>query len=238
MASTYSSSDTQKRFGNLINKATAFVQANISAIGVEFNDPSASFENTPRKEIRVLDYACGPGTVTNMLIGRATEFVGIDLSPNMVKEYNNRFTPSSNQDKSQSASTERVNARAYVGNLTSAADPAESFSDPRFFNFDLVAIGFGFHHFDNLPLTTARLVERLKPGGILMILDFKPHAKEDLKGDVGNTITHHGFDEEAVRKIFEGAGLVDFYSVDMNEAVLLFNNATRYPFMARARKPE
>lgn len=235
MASTYNSNDTQKKFGNLIDKATAFVQANVSAIGVDFNDPFSSLDNTNPRQIRVLDYACGPGTVTNMLIGRATEFVGIDISANMVKEYNNRFTASSNQ----SQSTEKINATAYVGNLTSSTDsPSSSFSTPEFSNFDLVAVGFGFHHFDNLPLTTSRLASRLKPGGILMILDFKPHAKEDLNGDVKSTITHHGFDEEAVRKLFEGAGLVDFHSVDMGEAVVLHNNATRYPFMARARKPE
>lgn len=214
----------------MINKATAFVLNNIDAVGVDFNDPSATFEQGSPKTVRVLDYACGPGTITNILNGHATDFTGIDLSPNMVEEYNKRFS---------SDQSPHFHAEAVVGNLTDPSGTPADLASDKFFNFNLVAVGFGFHHFDDLRLTTARLTERLKPGGVLMILDFKPHAREDMhQHPASNTVVHHGFDDETVRKLFEGAGLEDFKSIDMNEVVFLGQgNAKRVPFMARARKP-
>jgi Methylase involved in ubiquinone/menaquinone biosynthesis len=65
--------------------------------------------------------------------------------------------------------------RAYQGNLCVPDDPnPAAFSGPEFFNFDIVAVGLGFHHFDDPALAARRLAERLKDGGVLTILDFLP----------------------------------------------------------------
>lgn len=66
---------------------------------------------------------------------------------------------------------------AFHGNLCIPGDedPA-AFRDPRFFGFDLAVVGLGFHHFDDPELAARRLVARLRPGGVLMIIDFLPHA--------------------------------------------------------------
>jgi SAM-dependent methyltransferase len=70
---------------------------------------------------------------------------------------------------------------ASVGNLLDPSDPAPAhFSDEKYFNFDIAAVGLGFHHFEDPVLAATRLAERLKPGGVLLILDFLPHAKEDF----------------------------------------------------------
>jgi SAM-dependent methyltransferase len=76
-----------------------------------------------------------------------------------------------------------------VGNLLDPADPSPAdFADPEWFNFDLAVVGLGFHHFEDPTLAAARLAERLKPGGVLMIIDFMPHAhhgKIEADGDGG-----------------------------------------------------
>jgi SAM-dependent methyltransferase len=231
-AATYASEPWQK---DLINKFHEFLLAHLSWLGVPFIDPSTTFEatpsTTPAHPVRVLDYACGPGTVTAILAGHATEFVGIDLSANMVKAYNDRFASSSD-----------VNAKAVVGDLFSPTDSNPSLSDPLFHGFDLAAIGFGFHHFDDLPLATARLVARLKPGGVFMIADFVTHAK--VASHAEHTIAHHGFGEEEVRNIFTGAGLVDFGYLEIPGPVkMVFKGGDgkehhRQVFLAKGKKPE
>lgn len=69
---------------------------------------------------------------------------------------------------------------AYQGNLCvpSALEP-EALAAPNFFNFDIAAVGLGFHHFDDPALAAQRLVKRLNPGGVLLVLDFLTHDKLD-----------------------------------------------------------
>lgn len=218
----------------MINKAHEFVLSNISAIGVDFTEPSSTFEKSDhspsQKPVRVLDYACGPGTITNILAGRATEYIGLDLSPNMVNEYNERFSTQTDGEK--------LNAQAYNANLLAPAGPPESLNDPKFFDFDLVAVGFGFHHFENLPMVAQRLVQRLKPGGVLMILDFFSHEKDDMGNDPAmNTISHNGFTESQIKALFASAGLEDNLVLDFGQDIMMKQHAKRRPFMARGKKP-
>lgn len=71
--------------------------------------------------------------------------------------------------------------RAYQGNLCDSQDEdPETFKSADFFGFDLAVVGLGFHHFDDPNLAARRLAARLKPGGVLVILDFLPHAKPDV----------------------------------------------------------
>ena len=67
---------------------------------------------------------------------------------------------------------------AYQGNLCIPDEPnPPAFASSEFQNFDIAAVGLGFHHFDDPELAAQRLVERLRPGGVLFILDFLPHDK-------------------------------------------------------------
>jgi SAM-dependent methyltransferase len=71
---------------------------------------------------------------------------------------------------------------ASVGNLLDPADPSPAdFKGKEWFNFDIAVVGLGFHHFEDPALAATRLAERLKPGGVLMIIDFMPH---DHHGEV------------------------------------------------------
>ena len=227
----------------MLNKTQEFLLAHLSWLGVDFIDPSTTFESpnaasTGSPQVRVLDYACGPGSITNTLAGHATEFVGIDLSENMVKAYNERLAPADADD----TSTPKLNARAVVGDLLDPAGPSSSLSGQEFHGFDLAAVGFGFHHFDDLSLATERLVSRLKPGGVFLIVDFVKHA--EVANHAGHTIAHHGFGEEEVRKHFGGAGLVDVGVLTIPEPVkMVFKGGDgmeheRQIFLGKGKKPE
>ncbi|KAJ4536630.1 hypothetical protein HRR80_003538 [Exophiala dermatitidis] len=254
-ASSYTAEPWQR---DMMNKITAFIQQHIEWIGVDFVDPGHEFEAATQgknKKVRVLDYACGPGSVTYALGARATEYVGIDLSENMVREYNSRFGVSSSsssadeqriQDKTaegiagpgSGSDSNPFTAHAVVGNLLDPADPAPAhLSSPEFYNFDLVVVGLGFHHFQDIPLATRRLVERLRPGGVFLIIDFVTHAMENPDAlPALRTVAHNGFSEDELRKYFEDAGLQDFGLVRMHEEVLLRGTIKREPFMAHGRK--
>lgn len=66
---------------------------------------------------------------------------------------------------------------AVQGNLLDPNDPAPAaLAGQEFFEFDIAVVGLGFHHFDDPALATRRLAERLKKGGVLMIVDFVPHG--------------------------------------------------------------
>jgi SAM-dependent methyltransferase len=208
-----------------MNKMTAFVLLNINWISVPFNDVSSTFEPpSAQTSVRVLDYACGPGTMTAALEDRATEYCGIDLSDGMVNAYNERFN-------SQTSESQKFQAHAIVGNLLEDTVP-EHLSDPKFFGFDLAVVGVGFHHFSDVQLATKRLAERLKPGGVLLIIDFLSHAPEEKYQKI---ISHHGFSEETVKGLFDGAGLQDFDLV-VDKEPWPVHEETRTGFMARGRK--
>lgn len=117
----------------------------------------------------------------------------------MVAEYNksasNQGIPSSEME-------------ARVGNLLDASNPSPaSLSGDEFFNFDIAVVGLGFHHFEDPTFAAKQLALRLKPGGVLLIIDFMTHAHvHDHANPAAHTITHHGFSEEEVKKMFVGAG--------------------------------
>lgn len=68
--------------------------------------------------------------------------------------------------------------RAHQGNICVPSDPdPPAFASAEFFDFDVAAVGLGFHHFDDPALAARRLAARLKTGGVLVILDFLPHGE-------------------------------------------------------------
>lgn len=103
---------------------------------------------------------------------------------------------------------------AYQGNLADPADPnPPALADPKFFNFDVAGVGLGWHHFDNCELATKRLAERLKPGGVLFIIDFAPHEMNPELA-AGHGVKHHGFSQQEMQAMFEAAGLGQDFAYD------------------------
>ncbi|KAG8161031.1 hypothetical protein KVR01_009295 [Diaporthe batatas] len=249
-------------------KTTAEIARRIEArrglIGVQWVEDDEDDSNEEGRAVRVLDYACGTGSMSRAFAPYTTQCVGIDLSEKMVDMYNTRAR---NQGLSED---EMV---AFQGNLCVPGDEdPESFRDPKFSGFDLAVIGLGFHHFDNPDLAAKRLAARLRPGGVLMILDFLPHAPhgghdddddhhhhhhhhhhhghDDGHGHQGGadveaavvekaleTVTHHGFSEERIREVFVGAGVgKDFLLEGMGQVKFGEKHGKRTLFLARGTK--
>ncbi|KAK3337499.1 methyltransferase-like protein [Cercophora scortea] len=198
------------------------------------DDDDKQSENAapPARAVRLLDYACGTGVVSRALAPSTTQCIGIDLSENMAAAYNSRA-------ENQGLAKEEMHA--YQGNLCGPDDPSPAaFSSADFFNFDVAAVGLGFHHFDDPALAAKRLVERLKPGGVLVILDFLTHEKMNTAHAASHTVTHHGFSLEEMKKIFEEAGAGKDFGLE-EVAPVVFNRASetemrRRIFIARGTK--
>ncbi|KAL2020501.1 hypothetical protein VTK56DRAFT_8386 [Thermocarpiscus australiensis] len=210
-----------RRHEKTLNRIIEEIRARLDFIGVDWVDDDDDDDGngettsgeTEKKTARLLDYACGTGVVSRALAPYTTQCVGIDLSENMVAAYNSR---AENQGLAPSE------MHAYQGNLCIPEEPApQAFASPDFFNFDVAAVGLGFHHFDDPALAARRLAERLKTGGVLLILDFLPHEKPDTTHAAASTITHNGFSEEQIRRIYEDAGVgKDFALEEVADVVL------------------
>jgi hypothetical protein len=85
-----------------------------------------------------------------------------------------------------------------------------------------------FHHLPSIPTTTRILSSFLKPGGALIVCDFRrpsdydphnpPEGAEDLS-KFKEMLPHvHGVTEEDMRAAFEGAGLVDIKIEHVSDA--------------------
>ncbi|RYP06727.1 hypothetical protein DL764_002979 [Monosporascus ibericus] len=268
-AATYDS-----RHGKLLERLTAELRSRLDFIGVDWDDEdedkggnggngnsaepkdaqAQAENNKKKKQVRLLDYACGTGMMSRALAPYVTRCVGIDLSENMVAEYNASA-------RNQGLAPDEMHA--VVGDLADADRP-DVLPGPEFRDFDLVAVGGGFHHFADPELAAVRLVERLRPGGVLLIWDFKPHGHSegrgrgrggedegDGEGDGGflgparHTIVHHGFTEERIRAIYEKAGAGTNLKIAELGAGFLFGNghdvvdkekARRSVFLARGEK--
>ncbi|KFA75377.1 hypothetical protein S40288_02026 [Stachybotrys chartarum IBT 40288] len=216
---------------------------------------------------RLLDYACGTGLVSRSLAPPIAECIGVDVSEKMIEAYNAKaktevriiplFMGRGLRQPPAFASAIDVGLwphkrQAFLGDLTNPSDPSPAgFAGPEFWDFDIAGVGAGFHHFEDCDLAAKRLVERLRPGGVLFILDFLPHEADFSGGHAGDHGSHHGaaqhgvkhlgFSHEKVKAMFEGAGAgVDFgFKVLEEELVFRRDNGSemrRKVFLARGNK--
>ena len=143
-------------------------------------------------------------------------------------------------------------AHAVVGDLLvpSVDDPALNGSE--WYEFDVAAIGLGFHHFEHPELAIKQLAARLKAQtGVLIIIDFLPfdHHKSNHHDTSGNnsgsfpemahTIKHNGFTGDQMRDMYTAAGFEDFDIVALKQPArmeLSSGTVERTLFIAKGRK--
>ena len=187
---------------------TNYIQQNLDFIGI----PKHS------GPITLLDYACGTGMISRALGPSVDSIQALDLSSNMVERFNELAVLSD--------ITSVRKARAIVGNiLTDQSLPVE-LDGPELHNFDVVAVGGGLHHFDDPAAAVGRLAQRLKVGGVLLIVDFIEEGDDGGEGGHGrlptgadHTIRKHGFNEGEMKEMMRGHGLGGFGWQEMPERV-------------------
>ncbi|KAI3340935.1 S-adenosyl-L-methionine-dependent methyltransferase [Ustulina deusta] len=209
----------------LHERLTRELQARLDFIGVDWasDDEDSDGEERggnskePRREVRLLDYACGTGMMSRALAPYVTQCVGMDISEKMIAAYNT-------QAENQGLSHDEMHA--VLGDLTSETVD-DALASPELFNFDIAVVGGGFHHFGDPELAAKRLVERLKPNGVLLIWDFLPHGPphrhhdhaerggEEGGHDLYRSVMHHGFSEPRMREIFAAAGAGAGFSLEL-----------------------
>lgn len=152
----------------------------------------------------------------------------------MVAQYNKR---------ARAAGINQDIAYAEEGDLT--AETADTkFQSEAWKNFDIVALVAGLHHMENISRTVDRLSERLKPGGVLFIVDLdvshgrESHLTEDVKAKHGVTV--EGFTAAKMEKLFSGSKLDKIGYKVVDKPIIIRRGGpdlvtTRW-FMARAAK--
>ncbi|KAL8667383.1 MAG: hypothetical protein Q9202_000599 [Teloschistes flavicans] len=235
-AKTYDSKPWQKR---LINQITEDIQAHAQWLNLSPLAP-----NDGSTSVRLLDYACGPGTISIALQPFITSSQGIDIAPGMVEEYNSRI----------SLMNPAPDFHAIMGDLCGTEGVSEDLKAKNLFNFDIAAIGLGFHHFEHLQLSIDRLVERLKSGGVLFIVDLLARQGDvaigehkvdhghgdDFAKEAARTVPHkHGFTRDGMEAMFDAAGLQEFDFVVLERPAVMGEGEGAFSktiFIAKGRK--
>ncbi|KAK6000999.1 hypothetical protein QM012_003082 [Aureobasidium pullulans] len=208
----------------------------------------ANWTSSSNQECRLLDYACGTGSVTRALSNHITHATGLDISSQMLEQYSSLL----------STSHPSLHLNTAIADFCSQ-DTDSSISGPDFHDFDVAGVALGFHHFNNPALCISNLAARLKKGGVLFIVDWLPkdvkpeehighqHAhpsntkEEDTEEwkKMQKTIKTNGFSENDMKTFFEGAGFDEFGFVVLEDSFILQMNGKevrKTGFIAKGRK--
>lgn len=160
---------------------------------------------------------------------------GIDVSDAMVDKYNS---------EAREAGVSEDQMHAVRGDLLAPADGLLGSQDLH--NFDLIIMSMALHHVDEPNKMIAKFVERLKPGGTVVIIDWIPKAPETDTGTASDhrqhsaqhTISFDGFTKEQMQSMFSEAGCVstDFVLAESTSKVPPDLSGERQLFFAKGTK--
>jgi len=111
-----------------------------------------------RPGTRALDLACGTGDIAFTLAMRGADVVGLDITHRML----------------QLARSKGRAAQFVTGDMLSLPFGDEA--------FDLVTTGYGLRNVPDIPRAIAEMRRVLKPGGVLLSLDFNRPANPIVRG--------------------------------------------------------
>lgn len=151
----------------------------------------------------------------------------MDISVKMLEEFEKRV-------RAEGYSEDQV--KTVRGNLldASAATSAE-LQDPLLKDFDMVMLGLALHHIDDIDGILTKLVERLRPGGTLVVIDLVGDALKEMIPE-GHGIAHSGWTETEMKTIFERVGLEN-WGWKLFKDPLKMPDRSKYAFLARGVKP-
>ena len=135
---------------------------------------------------RLVDIGTGTGRMIELFAPRADQALGIDRSPEMLRLA---------RAKLAEAGLDSVELRqGDMYSLPLASHSAET-----------VIIHQVLHYAQNPAAAVAEAARLLSPGGRLLVVDFAPHEREELRATDAHV--RLGFADEAILKHFEEAGL-------------------------------
>ncbi|RJE24221.1 Methyltransferase domain protein [Aspergillus sclerotialis] len=202
-------SDHQNDFGELINTVITELKSRRGWISPKLTD-APNTDPAASDAVRLLDYACGAGTVSKALAPYATQTTGLDLSANMVSEYNKATLEMFGSHKAGHA--------RMVGFQHDLLGDSTALPSGTLAPFDIIVIGMALHHVADAGGLLQRFSELLKPGGVCVVIDMVPDSAQlgegasnlMKEGGVFGTIAKHGFAEAEMRELYEGAGMREF----------------------------
>lgn len=162
-------------------------------------DPSTYSDKYPksifRPGMKLLDFACGTGMVTELFVPYLTgsgdeprsEIAGIDIGSTFLKYFNERAAKFSN---------DKVSMKSFEYDVL---DPNLQSELTKFNNyFDVVFSTISYHHIHNYQEVTKKIAEFLKPGGWMFIIDFYNEDVEQIDSlsnknrDIAHGVQHMG----------------------------------------------
>ena len=90
------------------------------------------------------------------------------------------------RDNSTSSTASTTSKPTATSKPLTETEPARPSDEEHLTGFDLVAICMALHHIEDVELATRRLAERLRPGGVLLVVDWA-----DMSGG-GSVAVHDG----------------------------------------------
>ncbi|KAF4945310.1 hypothetical protein FGADI_12050 [Fusarium gaditjirri] len=156
-------------------------------------------------EFKMLDYACGNGVASRALAPYVSIVRGIDISSKMVDQYNML---------AEAAGFSPGRMRAVHGDfMDPEASPSPELNTPEFNDLDLIVMCMALHHVQDYAAMIQRLSQKLRPGGVLLIIDLVASSESGcLEAPMAKELSNHtmskmGFTEMEVKDAFEKAGL-------------------------------
>jgi SAM-dependent methyltransferase len=152
----------------------------------------------------LLDYACGNGIGSRAFLDQVDLIRGVDISANMVDAYNS------------AAKEDRISEDHMVairGDII--ASDGENFSarlqEEEFFDFDVIILSMALHHMAYPEALLAKLVERLRSDGVLVIIDWKMEGMPEKIGSETDSIINKivaklGYYPEDIQRLLSDAG--------------------------------
>ncbi|KAJ4024437.1 hypothetical protein NW752_003006 [Fusarium irregulare] len=125
---------------------------------------------------------------------------GMDISSAMAEQYNEMalksgYTP--------------TKMHAVQGDIIEPeSTPSPELNTPAYFNFDLIVMCLALHHIEDPDNMILQLSRRLRPGGILLIIDWVSDREGMDFSKLG--VNRMGFGEDEVKSAYEKAGLADW----------------------------
>lgn len=138
------------------------------------------------QEMEALEYGCGTGLVGLALAPRLGSLIAADSSPGMLATLSDKI-----------AAQGITNVRPLLLDLHSKDCPQQ---------FDLIFSAMTLHHINEVELILGKIVEGLKPGGILALADLDSEDGS-FHRDNPTGVMHHGFDRAQLTAALRRLGL-------------------------------